>query len=192
MHFARLPLVVLLSTLACLQGCAGVLLLGGATAAVVATDRRTVGAQIDDKAIVVRSTDALRKTEGLGDDTHINVTSLNGVVLLTGETPTAETRDKVLGAIRTVPAVRRTVNEIQIAPPSTIPNRNNDTWLTSKVKSRLIGVKDLDSTQVKVVTERSVVYLLGLVNRKEGDTAATAASEVDGVQRVVKLFEYVD
>lgn len=188
----RASIALLLLALVCLQGCAGLLLVGGAGAAVAANDRRTVGAQLDDKAIAVKAGSAIRSADDLTEEVHINVTSLNGVVLLTGEAPTAEARDKVLAAVRTVSGVRRTVNEIRVAKISTLANRNNDTWLTSKVKTKLIGVENLDSAHVKVVTESSAVYLMGLVKRVEGDAAANAAADVAGVERVVKLFEYLD
>ncbi len=188
----RLVLAGVLSGLMFLQGCVGVALIGGGAAAVAANDRRTVGAQIDDKAIVVKATQQIKSVEGLTDAVHVNITSVNGTVLISGETPDAETRDKVLGAVRTVSGVRHTVNEIRIAPASTGANRANDTWLTGKVRAALIGAKNLDSAQVKVVTENATVYLMGLVNKAEGDAAAAAAAEVGGVERVVKLFEYLD
>jgi len=189
----RFLLAALLASLVLLDGCVGAVIVGGAAAAaVLAHDRRTVGAQIDDKAIVIKATDAIRSTQGLTDATHVNITSVNGIVLLSGEAPAADARVKVLGAVRGVSGVRRTVNEIRIAAPSTGAERANDTWLTSKIKSKLVGVADLDSTQVKVVTEHGAVYLMGLVGKKDGEGAATAAAEVAGVERVVKLFEYVD
>lgn len=189
----RFLLAALLASLVFLDGCVGAVIVGGAAAAaVLAHDRRTMGAQIDDKAIVIKATDAIRSTQGLTDATHVNITSVNGIVLLSGEAPAADARDKVLGAVRGVSGVRRTVNEIRIAAPSTGAERANDTWLTGKIKSKLVGVADLDSTQVKVVTEHGAVYLMGLVGKKDGEGAATAAAEVAGVERVVKLFEYVD
>ena len=188
----RFLLALLLTNLVCLQGCVELLLVGGATAAVAANDRRTLGAFIDDKAMVVKGTSAINSAEGLTEVVHINVTSVNGVVLLSGEAPTADARDKVLAAMRTVAGVRRIVNEIRIAAPTPVSSRTNDTLLTGKVKATLLGVKNLDSSNIKVVTENSVVYLMGLMKKEEAELAATAAADVGGIERVVKLFEYLD
>lgn len=183
---------VLAAHLAFSQGCAELIVVGGATAAVAAHDRRTVGSFVDDEGIEWKAVAAINSDDKLYKEVHINVTSMNGVVLLTGEAPTAEQRDGVLTAVRSVPAVRRIVNEIRITPPTTLGSRSNDAWITGKVKSKLVGTEGLDSTRVKVVTENAVVYLLGLVNKKEGELATEAARQVAGVQRVVKLFEYID
>ena len=96
------------------------------------------------------------------------------------------------GATASTPGVRRTVNEIRIGPPSTLADRSNDSWLTGKIKTRLVGVENLQSAQIKVVTENAVVYLMGLVKKDEAESATEAARQVGGVQRVVKLFEYLD
>jgi len=123
---------------------------------------------------------------------HIDTTSMNGIVLLAGEATTAEQRDRVGELIRPISGIRRIVNEIRVAEPTTMASRTNDGWITGKVKTKLLGVQGLESHQVKVVTENAVVYLMGLVTKKEGDLAAEAARTVGGVQRVVKLFEYID
>jgi osmotically-inducible protein OsmY len=183
---------VLAAHLAFSQGCAELIVVGSATAAVAAHDRRTVGSFVDDEGIEWKAVAAINADDKLYKEVHINVTSMNGVVLLTGEAPTAEQRDGVLTAVRSVPAVRRIVNEIRITPPTTLGSRSNDAWITGKVKSKLVGTEGLDSTRVKVVTENAIVYLLGLVNKKEGELATEAARQVAGVQRVVKLFEYID
>jgi osmotically-inducible protein OsmY len=165
---------------------------GGATAVVVAQDRRSVGAQIDDETIEVRARAAISGEPRLKEQTHINVTSFNGIVLLTGEARDGEARDLALAQVRTVPNVRRIVNEIRIAEPSSMGNRSNDTWLTTKVKSKLTGADGLESRQVKVVTENAAVYLMGLVSRDEAERASEAARSVGGVERVVRVFEYLD
>lgn len=183
--------VLLLSLITCLQGCVALVAAGGATAIMAASDRRTMGAQLDDQNIEMKIRSAIKSDERL-KDTHVNATSINGVVLLTGETPTAEQRDHLLNATRDIRGIRRTVNEIHIAPPSSGSSRSRDSWLTSKVKTKLIGVEKLDSSHVKVVTENAVVYLMGLLKRDEAELATNAASEVDGVVRIVKLFEYLD
>jgi osmotically-inducible protein OsmY len=183
--------ILLLSSLLLLQGCIALVAAGGATAVVAANDRRTFGAFIDDQNIEMKVGSAIGADARL-KDIHVNVTSVNGVVLLTGETPSTEQRDLTLDAVRTVRSVRRTVNEIRVAPVTNGQSRAHDTWLTSKVKTKLIGVEKLDSSQIKVVTENSSVYLMGLLKREEAELATNAASDVGGVERIVKLFEYVD
>ena len=183
---------LILASLAMAYGCAPVIVAGGATAAVVANDRRTLGSFIDDETIELKSRKALNSDASLGENMHVNITSVNGVVLLTGETAAAEQRDRAIADVREVLGIRRIVNELRVAPISNLANRANDSWLTSKAKARLIATKDLDSGQIKVVTENSTVYLLGLVKKNEADIVTEAVRQVGGVRRVVKLFEYLD
>ncbi|MBI3546363.1 MAG: BON domain-containing protein [Gammaproteobacteria bacterium] len=187
-----LMLTIILYGVALVQACAPVILAGGATAAVAANDRRTVGAQLDDKSIEIKSRRTLNDDPKLGDDVHININSMNGSVLLTGEASTAELRDEVLEQIRSVDGIRRVVNEIRITEPTAFANRTRDSWITGNIKTKILATKDLVSGHIKVVTEDSVVYLLGVVDRKEADLATEAARSADGVERVVRLFEYVD
>lgn len=188
----RTLLLLLLTAVFALQGCAPVVVAGAGTAAVAAHDRRTVGAFVDDQTIEMKAATAIRSDEELRRDTHINVTSLNGIVLLTGEAATPEARDRVLAKVREIAGIRRTVDEIRVAPPSSFGARSHDTWLTTKVKSKLIKTENLDSMRVKVVTENKAVYLLGLVTQNEASLATEAARTTGGVTRVVKLFEYLD
>lgn len=174
------------------HGCAPIIVAGAGAAAVAAHDRRTIGAFVDDQAIEVKVRNAIHADETLRKETHINITSMNGIVLLSGEAPSAESRDQVLARARTVAGIRQIANELQVAPPSTFGSRSHDTWLTTKVKTKMVRVDELDSTRVKVVTENDVVYLLGLVTQNEAELATEAARTVRGVTRVVKLFEYVD
>jgi osmotically-inducible protein OsmY len=117
---------------------------------------------------------------------------LNGIVLLTGEAPTIELRNRVEAATKNVDGVRQLVNEIRVAGKTALFSRANDTWLTSKVKGRLIKETGLDANRVKVVSEYGNVYLLGVVTRAEGAAATDAVRKVGGVVRVVKVFEYTD
>lgn len=174
-----------------LAGCVEAVVVGGATGAVMVNDRRTTGSFIDDQGIEAKANVAISRDDSL-KDAHVNVTSLNGVVLLTGEAPTEAQRDKILAHVREVPRVRRTVNEIRISPPTAYSARFSDSWLTTKVRSKMTGDDKLDSLQIKVVTENGVVYLMGLAKKSEGERAAELASQVGGVQKVVKLFEYQD
>jgi osmotically-inducible protein OsmY len=187
-----LVLTAIFASITLAHGCAPVIVAGGATAATAASERRTLGAFVDDESIEMKATKALNDDSKLGDDVHVNITSMNGIVLLTGEATTAELRDEVLAQIRPIPGIRRIVSEIRIAEPRAFAYTTHDGWITGMVKAKLLGTEGLPSNQIKVVTENSVVYLMGLVNQKEGDMAAEATRSVGGITRVVKLFEYLD
>ena len=185
-------LATILGAITLAQGCAPIIIAGGATAAVAATDRRTVGAFVDDNAIELKARKALNSDPEIGDDVHVNITSMNGIVLLTGETTTGELRDRALALIRDIPGIRSINNNVVVAEPTAFANRTHDSWITSMVKARLIGTENIPSNHIKVVTESSGVYLMGLVKQKEGELAATATQQVAGVTKIVKLFEYLD
>ncbi len=175
------------------QGCAPVIAASAiATTVIVAKDPRTTGTMIDDKGIQIKASDAIHRDGLLADQVHINVTSYNGVVLLTGETPTVELRAHAEQLVREIEKVRRVYNEIKVAAPSSGLTRSSDTLITTKVKTRLLAEKEFDSGRVKVVTENGTVYLMGLVSRHEAAVATEIARGTSGVQRVVRLFEYTD
>lgn len=179
----------LLAALLLLQGCAETVIAVGAGAAVMsATDRRSTGAQIDDEGIELRVTN--RIDERFGDKVHLNVTSFNYVVLLTGEVPDASTRSEVEKIARAAPGVRSVANETQIAGVSSFPARSNDAYITSKVKGRFVSDGHFSANHVKVVTEASVVYLMGIVTDAEAREAVEIARTTGGVLKVVKIFEY--
>jgi osmotically-inducible protein OsmY len=173
-----------------LSGCVP-LVVGAAVGgtALVATDRRSVGAQADDEAIELKISNI--RNSRWGDTVHVNVTSYNGVVLLCGEAPEQGIKDTLAEITRTTDRVRRVHNEVVIGPDTPLTERTNDTYITSKVKARFVEQTAFSATHVKVVTERSVVYLMGLVRKDEGDAAGRVASTTSGVVRVVKLFEYI-
>ena len=181
---------------AALQGCTPVVVGGTAVAtAEVVHDRRTAGTVIEDQAIELKAYRAIRKDKELASQSHISVTSYNMNVLLTGETPTEELRQRAAEIVRRIPRVRRVYNELAVAGPSSLTSRSNDALITAKVKLALFNIKGLegfDPTRVKVVTERGNVYLMGLLTHREADAVAEAARRVSGVQRVIKLFEYID
>jgi osmotically-inducible protein OsmY len=163
---------------------------GAGATALALDDRRTAGAQTEDKEIDVRG--EARINERFGDKVHINVTSYNRNVLLTGEAPDAATKAQIEKTVREITNVRGVVNEIQIAGASAYSARGNDSYITSKVKARFIDNSGKFSVNhVKVVTENSVVYLLGLVTRAEAEAAVEIARTTGGVQKVVRVFEYV-
>src|SRR5689334_11547608 len=175
-----------------LAGCAPLLIAGaaGGTALVVA-DRRSTGAQVDDEAIELKIANNIG--QGYGDRVHVNATSYNGIVLLTGEVPSQDLVGTIGEIARTTAKVRRVHNELTVGPVADLGSRSNDTYITSKVKTRFVEAsKQFSATHVKVVTERQVVYLMGLVRRDEGDAAGQIAATTSGVARVVKLFEYIN
>jgi osmotically-inducible protein OsmY len=181
-----LPLVLLL------QACAPVVVGGVAVGAAAAHDRRTLGSMIDDQTIELDAAAKIGQDANLKKLVHVNVTSMNGILLLTGEAATAAARDQILTHVRAVNGVRRITNELRITEPSPFGDRSRDSLITSAVKSRFLVTKNLDPTRVKVVTEASVVYLMGLVTRAEGDLATDRAATIEGVERIVKVFEYID
>lgn len=176
---------------ALITGCAP-LVIGGAAAgtAMVASDRRSTGIQLEDQAIELRVASALRE-KFPGDTTNISATSYNRRVLLTGEVPTEQARAEAQALVEKSPNVVAVINELYVGKPSTLANRNFDTSLTAKVLAALAPAEGVPSGTIKVVTSRSVVYLMGLVTPAEGDATAKVASRVAGVQRVVKVFEYL-
>jgi len=174
-----------------LSGCLPLVAAGAASVALVATDRRSAGAQLDDAAIEGRISGEAGNR--FGDKAHVSVTSYNGIVLLTGEVPDESARDAMATLARSTDRVRGVQNELQVAPASGLADRTNDTYLTSVVKTRFLEANDkFSATHVKVVTDRKVVYLMGIVKRPEADAAAAIAASTKGVARVVKVFEYLD
>ncbi len=176
-----------------LQGCAGVIVAGGAAgAATIATDARTTGTLVDDQAIEFRITSGFQSDKDLAEKTHISVVSYNRVVLLSGEVPTAELRSRAYNIVKEQPDVKRIFNEIHVAQPLPLRARNYDTWLTAKVKTKLLGTENLNALNIKVVTSNTTVYLMGLLSREQAQKAAETASSLNGVSKVVKAFEYSD
>jgi osmotically-inducible protein OsmY len=183
--------LVLLSFVTLLESGCVPLLVGGAVVggAAVATDRRSAGAQLDDEVIEDKS--GLEIAERFKDGFHVNITSFNAIVLLTGEVPSTSARADVEQLVRGIPKVRAVQNELVVGPVTDLGSRSNDTLITSKVKARFVEANKFQINFVKVVTENGVVYLMGIVRREEGDAAAEIARTTSGVQRVVKVFEYI-
>ena len=188
---ARILACVVMASVSVLQGCVGGVVVGGATGAAVAHDQRTTGSVVEDQAIELKITSAIRNDQELNEQSHINVTSYNGLLLLSGETPTEALRKRAEDHARNTQKVRKVYNELILAAPSSLVSRSGDTVLTTKVKTRMVAEKDFDATRIKVVTENGVVYLMGLVQRARAAIATQIASETSGVQRVVTLYEYV-
>ncbi len=175
--------------LSSLQGCP--LLVAGATGggALVASDRRTLGTQTEDREIQVKVATHLKRE--LVDEAHVSTTVFNRRVLLTGEVPNLVTKLKAETIARTVANVEGVVNELVIQGASSFGSRSNDSYLTAKVKASHVHASDISATFIKVVTERGIVYLMGLVTKNEGDRAAELAGRVPGVLQVVKVFQYI-
>lgn len=190
MTFRRATVIGALIASSALSGCAA-LLVGGAVVGgtMMATDRRSSGAMIDDQSIELKASTKVR--EILGDRGHVNVTSYNRMVLLSGEVPTEADKAAIEQSIAKVDNVRTTVNELAATMASSLSNRSNDALITSKVKATLVDAGDLYSGAFKVVTERGTVYLMGRVTEKEAEKAAEIARTVSGVQKVVKVFELI-
>jgi len=185
-------LLLVLAAVAALPGCVPAIILGGAAATAVAiSDRRQPEVLLGDKrieyAVSGRIDDALR------DQAHINATSYNYTVLLTGEAYTPELKAQAEKIATEVPQVKNVVNEIDVAGRSSLASRSNDSLITTKVKANLIydAGKRYEPEQVKIVTERGVVYLLGLVTREEADAITDVVRSTAGVQKVVRVFEYI-
>ena len=194
MAFSAAPRLVALAAAALigttlLGGCA--VLLGGAVvgSALSYNDRRSSGTQVDDESIELKSVS--RVNAALGERGHVNITSYNRTVLITGEVPTDADRLLVEQTVARVDNVRATTNELMVGFSSSLSTRSNDTILTSKVKAAFIDTKDLQSNAVKVLTERGVVYLMGLVTEREASRAAEVARGVGGVAKVVRVFEVI-
>lgn len=193
-HKFLLSLIAGLS-MSLLAGCAELVVGGAATGVSLAHDRRSAGTVIDDQTIELKAADLLYQDQELSGQSHISVTCYNYVVLMTGETPTPELRARAEQALRGLDKVRRIHNELEIAAPSSMSARGSDALLTTRVKATLLNIKSIkgfDPTRVKVVSERGIVYLMGLVTRLEADAATEVTRGIKGVQRVIRIFEYID
>ena len=172
-----------------LTGCVpAVIAVGAGGTALVATDRRTTGTQVDDEGIELKI--AQQANAQHGDRIHLNITSYNGIVLLTGEVPDQGVWASLGNLAKTTEKVRAVQNELVVAPNADLSARSNDTYITSKVKTRMIEANKFPPNVVKVVTERGVVYLMGIVSRPEGNAAGEIAATTSDVVRVVKVFDY--
>lgn len=173
-----------------LTGCLPVVATGVGVGAMMADDRRSAGVYIEDEEIEFRAGSRLR--EANLDGVRADFTSFNRRLLITGEAPTEALKARVSEIGRGVPGVKDVYNEMAIAGPIGFAARSNDGYITTKVKARMFDDSRINANHVKVVTSNGVVYLMGLVKREEADIAARIAARTSGVQRVVKVFEYLD
>ncbi|RQP30048.1 BON domain-containing protein [Burkholderia ubonensis] len=173
-----------------LQGCVlGVVGAAAGGGALIATDRRTLGAQTEDREIQLKATTQINN--GLPDQSHVGVTVFNRRVLLTGEVPNDASKQRAEEIVRGINNVNGIVNELAVGPASSLSDRANDSYLEGRVKTALIATKDLSANNYKVVSERGNLYLMGLVTVDEGNRGAEVASQVPGVEKVVKVFQYI-
>ena len=188
------PLILcfaLVGTSTLLQGCVP-LLVGGAaaTTGIVVVDRRTVGQQVEDKTIEIKVAGSIRSS--FGDSVRVNITSYDGVVLITGDSLGNDRKAEMTEIARKTQSVKSVSNQVNVVKETaSFGELSNDTWITSKVMTTLATTNEIPSRTIIVVTDRSVVYLMGLVTQREGDLAAAATAQVSGVKRVDKLFQVV-
>jgi osmotically-inducible protein OsmY len=174
-----------------LQGCffvAGAA--AGAAGVAIVYDHRKIEKILADEHITKIANDRLSQDVEVHDNTHVEVTCFNQVVLLTGEAPTPRLRQMAEHIVRGVPNIKRIYNQITIKPPTSTLTQASDSWITAKIKTQMLATKDLQSGTIKVVTENGIVYLMGTVNREQGEIAVDIARQVHGVQRVMKIFQY--
>lgn len=172
-----------------LTACFPVIVGGAVVGSLVATDRRTSGAQLEDEGIELRAASRIR--ENLGDRVHVNVNSYNRRVLITGEVPNAQDKQMVEQVVSRVDNVQSVVNELAELGNATLAQRSSDVLVTGKVKAGLVDAKDMFANAFKVVTERGTTYLMGRVTQREADRATEIARRTGGVQKVVRVLEII-
>jgi osmotically-inducible protein OsmY len=177
------------SLIASLSGCFPLVVGGVAMGAAATADRRTLGAQTEDKSITVKAEMRLNKLGG--DLAHINIASFNRKVLITGEVPDQSTKAAAEREVRAIEGVQTVYNELEIGAPASYTARSSDALVTTRVKASLVEMNTISAASFKVVTENGTVFLMGRVTQREGDVATDVTKSVTGVQRVVKLFEYI-
>lgn len=153
---------------------------------------RTMGAKLDDESIENKAVVNLNAANPKFKEAHINVVSYNGFVLIVGQVPSEDLRQQATEVMRKIRKVRRIYNELEVRGNSSAMTRSGDTWITTKVKSNLLANNNIEGGRVKVVTENGVVYLMGLVSKAEAARIGDVSSAHSGVQKVVRLFEYID
>lgn len=188
----KLTLISFLATTLSTQltGCFPVVAGGVAAGGAMAADRRTSGAYVEDQGIELKA----KKTiiEQVGDSVHASITSYNRNVLITGEAYDQAAKNKTEAIVKDLDNVKNVTNELTIGPKTSLTSRSNDTYITSKIKAKMVKESRFPANYVKVVTENSGVYLMGLVTHQEAEDAVDIARNTDGVEKVVKVFEYID
>jgi len=174
-----------------LQGCAVATVVAVTAGATMVADRRTFGKQIDDQTIEFSAHNELAKQKALSKNANLHVVSMNGTVLIVGQTPNTYLRDLAIKTIENVADIVVIHNQIRIGSTTAVTTKSNDIWLTSRVKTALLANGDVNAKDIKVVTENSEVFLLGLVTKAEANIVVDIARNINGVSRVFKAFEYI-
>ncbi len=163
---------------------------GAGTAAAVAMDKRTAGDMLEDENIELKFIHNFYQNKEISKTSHVNATSFNGWLLLTGEAPNQEIKQAIYNLAINIKNVKRIFNEINISEPTSMASRSKDTYITSKIKTSLLTNKKTEAYHVKVVTENSVVYLMGIITQHQSSEIVKVIQEISGVQRIIKLFDY--
>ena len=180
-----------------LQGCLPILFLGGVAAGgiiggVVIYDHRSTSTVMADHEISYNAESKLNENAEIKNKTHISVAVFNRIVLLVGQAPTQELKNEAENLVKPTPKIKLLHNEITIEEPTSTTTRAHDSWITTKVKSILLAEKGLATSQVKIITENSVIYIMGLATREQTDIISEKVRQIDGVTKVVKLVEYIN
>ncbi|MCG9695363.1 BON domain-containing protein [Shewanella sp. Isolate11] len=183
---ALLPLIAIVLML---QGCAGAVLVGTVGGAMMINDERSFSTQLDDTNADFQISSELAKHDDLRNQTNITGVAMNGNVLMIGQAPNSMLRDKAINLVKALNLGGKIHNQIRIGNPTSFTTRSNDTWITTKVKTRMINDKELDTTRIKVVTENGEVFLLGVVPRDQADLAVDITRNTAGVRKVIKVFD---
>tara|TARA_R110001592_G_scaffold3334_1_gene18566 strand:+ start:3380 stop:3976 length:597 start_codon:yes stop_codon:yes gene_type:complete len=186
-----IQLVTLLLILSVLQGCAAVTVVAITAGTSMATDRRSIGNQIDDQSIELEAYNEITKNKSLNANTNLHISSVNGSVLIIGQAPTTYLKDQAIKIVNEINGVVRIHNQIRIGNVTSVTTQTNDIWLTSKVKTALFSSDEVSGNNIKVITENAEVFLMGIVSKKEADAAVNISRNISGVNRVFKAFEYL-
>ncbi len=187
-HYRILLVGVLFASL---QGCGSIMAGAGAGPIEEEVGERTLAQQLEDESIETKAKVNINAASDGYEDAHLSIVSFNGFVLLVGQVPAEDLKTLATDVVRKIDGVRRIYNELEVGPETSAGTRTNDTWITTQVKTKLLASSDTPGTRVKVVTENSVVYLMGLLSAAEADRVALEAAEVSDAERVVKLFEII-
>ncbi len=173
-----------------LEGCAAAAVSGAATGVTMASDRRTAGTIVDDKSIEIKAVQAMSKNPILWKTSHLSVTSYNNALLITGQTLNEDLKQQAEAILLGIPKVTKIYNELAVKPPISFAKRSKDSWITTQIKAKMLGTKSFNPLRVKVITEDSIVYLLGLTTPEEEMIATDIARAIAGVEKVVQIFEH--
>ncbi|MEI6858473.1 MAG: BON domain-containing protein [Shewanella sp.] len=175
-----------------LQGCAGAVMLGAVGGAMMVNDERSFQTQLDDTNADFQISSELSKLEDVKNQANITAVVMNGNTLMIGQAPNSMLRDKAIRAVQDLKLGGKIYNQIRIGNPTSFTTRSNDTWITTKIKSRMLNTENLNVTRIKVITENGEVFLLGVVARDQAELAVDVARNTAGVRKVIKVFESPD